>query len=63
MMGEKLREVRVLRRITQYDLTKATQIPQCKISLIERGYVEPKDDEKKKLAKALGIKPEEIWNS
>ena len=63
MENEKLRIARLVKRITQYDLTKATEIPQCKISLIERGYVQPREDEKKKLAKALGVKPEEIWNS
>jgi lambda repressor-like predicted transcriptional regulator len=29
--------------------------------LIENGLIHPKEDEKEKLAKALGVKGEEIW--
>ncbi len=60
-MNEKLRNVRVLKRLTQYDIQMRAGIPQCKISLIERGYLQPKEEEKKRLAKALGVRPEEIW--
>ena len=59
---DRLREIRVVKRITQFQLRIATGIHQSKISMIENALVEPRDDEKKKLAKALGMRPEEIWN-
>ena len=59
----KLRETRVLRRVTQFQLRIATGIHQSKISMIENGLIEPRDDEKKRLAKALGLKVEEIWGN
>lgn len=55
----KLREIRVVKRITQFQLRLSTRIHQSKISMIENGLVEPREDEKKKLAEALGV--EEIW--
>jgi len=60
-MGEKLRNCRVLKRLTQYDLQMRTGIAQCKISLIERGYLQPKEEEKKRLAKALGVEGQELF--
>ena len=57
----KLREIRVVKRITQFQLRLSTGIHQSKISMIENGLVEPREDEKKKLAEALGV--EEIWGT
>ena len=57
----KLREIRVVKKISQFQMRIATGIHQSKISLIENGLIEPRDDEKKRLAKALGRRPEEIW--
>lgn len=57
----KLRELRVVKRITQFQIRLATGIHQSKISMIENNLVEPRSDEKQKLAKALHMKPEEIW--
>ena len=57
----RLREVRVLKRITQFQLRIATGIHQSKISMIENGLIEPGEDEKQKLAKALGVRPGKIW--
>jgi len=31
--------------------------------MIENNLVEPREDEKKKLAKALNVRPEEIWEN
>lgn len=50
-----LRKKRLLSGLTQYDIEKLTGIPQGKLSLIERGYREPSDHEKKKLTKVLRI--------
>jgi len=55
-----LREARFKRRLTQFDLRLKTGIHQSKISHFERGFMQPRQDEKTRLAKALGFKPEEI---
>ena len=57
----RLREIRVVKRITQFQLRVNTGIHQSKISMIENDLVEPREDEKKKLAKALRVKADEIW--
>ena len=57
----KLRGIRVVKRISQFRLRLATGIHQSKISLIENGLVQPRDDEKQKIAKALGVGVDEIW--
>jgi len=57
----RLREVRVVRRISQFQLRLSTGIHQSKISLFENGLILPRADERKRLAKALGVKPEEIF--
>jgi DNA-binding XRE family transcriptional regulator len=56
-------EARARRRATQWDLRKKTGIHQSRISLIERGYINPSRMEKRKIAKALGCKVEEIFPS
>jgi transcriptional regulator with XRE-family HTH domain len=58
----RLREARVLKRITQFQLRLSTGIHQSKISMIENGLIEPRSDERQRLAKALGVRPEEIWD-
>jgi len=60
-MANRLRETRLLKRITQFQLRILTDIHQSKISLIENGLIDPTQDEQKKLAKALGIKAEELF--
>lgn len=57
----RLREVRVVKRVTQFQLRLSSGIHQSKISFIENGLIEPRDDEKQRLAKALHVRPQEIW--
>ncbi len=57
----RLREARVLTRITQFQLRLSTGIHQSKISMIENGLIDPREDEKLRLAKALHVRPEQIW--
>lgn len=52
---------RVIRGLTQYDLMAETGIPQSRLSLIERGYIIPKDEEKTKLAQCLGCKEKDLF--
>ncbi len=47
-------------RKTQWDLKVLTGIHQSKLSLIERGYIEPTKREKALIAKALGFSANEI---
>lgn len=56
-----LRETRFLKGLNQYDLSLRTGISQSKISLMENGYVVPREDEKKKIAKVLRCKVEDIF--
>ena len=56
-----LREARFFRGLNQWDISVKTGIPQSKLSLIERGYVDPKKDEKRKIAKVLGCKVSEVF--
>jgi transcriptional regulator with XRE-family HTH domain len=57
----RLREVRILARVTQFKLRVQTGINESKISHIENGLVQPREDEAKKLAKALGVKPGQLF--
>jgi len=56
-----LKEARFHRRTSQWDISVKTGIPQSKLSLIENGYVVPKDEEKEKIATALNCSVEEIF--
>lgn len=57
----RLREVRVVKRITQFQLRLCTGIHQSKISMIENNLIQAREDEKRRLAKAFGVKMEEIF--
>lgn len=57
----KLREVRVVKRITQFQLCLRTGIHQSRISHLENNLVVPREDECRKIAKALQKAPEEIF--
>jgi len=57
----KLKEVRFFKRISQPLLALKTSIQQSRISLIENELVMPREDEKRKFAKALGVKVEDIF--
>jgi len=54
-----LREARFRRRISQWELSKQTGVFQSRISLIENGHT-PKEVETVKLAKGLGLRPDQI---
>jgi len=60
-MISNMRLERTKREITQIDLWMKTGIPQWRISLIERG-IQPKLNEKKKIAKVLGCKVADIFS-
>jgi transcriptional regulator with XRE-family HTH domain len=56
-----LREARFICKFSQYDLMIKSGVSQPRISLIERGYVIPTEDERKKIAKALNYKVTDIF--
>jgi len=56
-----LRIARTRKRICQYELSHRTGISQGLISLIERGYRQPTNDQADKIAAALQVKIEEIF--
>ena len=60
-MSNRLYETRVLRRVSQYVIALKTGVQQSRISLIENELVTPREEEKKKIAKALGVKVQDIF--
>jgi len=52
--------LRAMFRKTQWDLKVLTGIHQSKLSLIERGYIEPTKQEKELIARALGFSANKI---
>lgn len=61
-MISNLKLQRIQRELTQVDLWMSSEVPQWRISLLERG-ITPKPDEAEKIAKALGVSVNEIWPS
>ena len=56
----KLKEARFKKNVTQWDLWKATNIHQSRISLIENDYILPTEKEKELIASALGFSMDAI---
>lgn len=56
----RLSETRKRKLLTQWGLAKRAGVSQTKISLLENGYVIPSKEEIKKIANALGVKPNRI---
>jgi DNA-binding XRE family transcriptional regulator len=57
----KLKEVRFFKRVSQPLLALITGLQQSRISLIENELVTPRDEEKKKIAKALHAGIEDVF--
>ena len=58
-----LRRERILRQMSLYDVRSRTGISVSKLSLIERGIEKASEDEKRRLAKSLGLRVEDIWSA
>jgi transcriptional regulator with XRE-family HTH domain len=58
MLAMNLKTARTSRGFTQLDLELASGIHQTKISILERGYRLPTDEERDRLARALGLESE-----
>ena len=61
MNVNRLREIRAVRRATQFDLRIKTGFSQTMISYWERGSLQPTEDQKKKIASALGLNVKEVF--
>ena len=57
----RIREARFHGGLSQYDIAIKTGIHRSRLSLAERGYVNLNEVEKKKIAKILNCKPEELF--
>lgn len=57
----KLKKRRQQLEFSQYVVEKLTGISQAKISLFERGYRIPSPEERKKLAKALRVESQKLF--
>lgn len=57
-----IKEARFHAGLSQYDIALKTGILQSKLSLMENGYQNPNEQEKRKFAKVLKCKPVEIFN-
>ena len=55
-----LKTFRAQKRITQWDLSLKTGIAQSTISLIEKGYVPPSEENRNKIAEALSVSINEV---
>jgi DNA-binding XRE family transcriptional regulator len=59
----KLKTLRAERMESQWWLSIETGIHQSKISLFERGYITPSEEEKQKIADALNVSVDDIdWD-
>lgn len=56
-----LKRTRTLKEMNQFQVSIASGVSQSRISLMENGYVEPRGDEKKRLAKVLKTPMEELF--
>jgi transcriptional regulator with XRE-family HTH domain len=61
MNANRLKEIRAARRATQFDLRIKTGFSQSNISYWERGLLQPSEDQKQKLASALGVNVKDIF--
>ena len=61
LLGKRIREIRVLRNLTQEELSELTDIGASSISKIESGHFHPTDENLEKIAKALKIEPYKLY--
>lgn len=59
-VGERLRELRMRRAMTQDELAAAAEIGKNTVNRIERNHTEPRPPTLRKLAQALEVDPAEL---
>ena len=61
LLGKRIREIRVVRNLTQEDLSELTDIGASSISKIESGHFHPTDENLERIAKALKVEPYKLY--
>lgn len=61
LLGKRIREIRVAKKLTQEDLSELTDIGASSISKIESGYFHPTDENLERIAKALKVEPYKLY--
>lgn len=61
LLGKRIKEIRLSRKMTQEQLSELTDIGTSSISKIESGYFHPTDENLERIAKALNIQPYKLY--
>jgi transcriptional regulator with XRE-family HTH domain len=59
-VGDRIKELRDARALTQEEVAEKAGITVAALSRIERNTAEPRPTTRRKLARALGVEPEEL---
>jgi DNA-binding XRE family transcriptional regulator len=62
-LARRIREHREEFAYSQQEFARASSISRATLSKIEQGHIYPSMQIRKKLAKALGVSPQELWNA
>ena len=62
-MKNNLKVVRAEKRVTQFQLRLKTGVHQSKLSMAENDLIELTEGERKKIAEALGVSVNKIWQA
>jgi ribosome-binding protein aMBF1 (putative translation factor) len=62
-LARRIREHREAFACSQQEFAKESGISRATLSKIEQGHIYPSRQVRRKLAKALGVSPQELWNT
>ena len=62
-LARRIREHREAFAFSQQEFAKESGISRATLSKIEQGHIYPSMQVRRKLAKALGVAPQELWNA
>jgi len=61
LLGKRIKEIRLSRKLTQEKLSELTDIGTSSISKTESGHFHPTDDNLERIAKALNVEPYKLY--
>ncbi len=61
LLGKRIKEIRISRKLTQEDLSELTDIGASSISKIESGHFHPTDENLERIANALKVEPYKLY--
>ncbi len=61
LLGKRIREIRIAKKLTQEELSELTDIGASSISKIESGHFHPTDENLERIAKALNVEPYKLY--